>query len=100
MESHLFWLAAITQLLVSFRFVMLVRRRRSSKLPGNVPKLLSGQRKDSWAASAIIWGIILCKGLAQVDVPYAGGFVVLIWLTYRAIHRIHALDRPNAGNNL
>ena len=91
-------MAAATNLLISLRFVMLVRRR-TGKITASVSKLASGQRQDAWAASGTIWGVILCKRLPDIEVLYAIGLIFLIWLTYRTIVRTHLLlkEKPADG---
>jgi hypothetical protein len=92
-ESELFWLSAMAQLFVSLRFTLLVRQFEKPHVTAKVLQLARGQRQDSWLAAAVIWGMILCKGLPWCDALSLGGFVALAWLVFRACQRINALVR-------
>jgi hypothetical protein len=93
MESDLFWLCAIVQLLVSLRFTVRIRQLEKTQVTAQVLKLASGQRQDSWLASAVIWGMIISKTLPYSDALYVGGSAGLIWLIFRAGRRVSLLGR-------
>jgi hypothetical protein len=92
-ESDLFWLCAIAQLVVSLRVVLLVRQLARPLVTTNVPRLASGQRQDSWLASALIWGMIVCRELPYCDALYVGGSIGLGWLIFRAFQRVNLLTK-------
>jgi hypothetical protein len=94
-ESDFFWLCAIVQLLVSVRFSVRVRRLRKRQVTVQVLKLARGQRQDSWLASAVIWGMILCKTLPYSDALYLAGSAGLIWLIVRSGQRASVLARES-----
>ena len=91
MESDLFWLCAVVQLLVSLRVVALVRQLDKAHVTAKIVKLASGQRQDSWLASGVIWGIILCKDSAYSSALFYGGSVALGWLIVRACQRANVV---------
>lgn len=91
MEADLFWLCAIVQLFVSLKFVALVRQLDGPNVTAKVRKLASGQRKDSWLASAAIWGMILFNGSTYSDALFVAGSVTLVWLIVRACKRINVV---------
>jgi len=93
MESKLFWLVAVAQLVASLRFAALVRVIERPRVTSQVLKLASGQRQDSWLAAAVIWIVILLKDTAYVEALYLSGAGTLAWLTARAVQRIGALAR-------
>jgi len=90
-ESDLFWLCAIVQLVVSLRFTLRVRQLEKPRVTEQVLKLANGQRQDSWLASAVIWGIIACKTLPYSEALYIAGSAGLIWLILRACQRMNLL---------
>ena len=88
MESELFWLCAIVQLLASVALVQLVQRLRASRITPEVTKLAGGQRQDSWLAAAVIWGMIFCRDSRYSDALFVAGSLALVWLIARACLRI------------
>lgn len=91
MESDLFWFCAIVQLLVSLRFVALVRQLDKAHVAAKIIKLASGQRQDSWLACGVIWGMILCKGSPYSSALFYAGSVALAWLIVRACQRVNVV---------
>ena len=87
-ESDFFWLCATVQLVVSLRFVSLVRQFRGAKVTATLTKLANGQRQDSWLASGIVWGMILCRGMPYSNALFDAGSVALAWLIVRSCNRI------------
>lgn len=71
MEEDFFWFFAISQLLVSLRVVVLIRKV-DKPVSEKVLKLASGQRQDSWFASAVIWGMIFAKTLSYSYALFIG----------------------------
>ena len=90
-ESDLFWLCAIVQLLVSLRVVALVRQLDKAHVTAKIIKLTSGQRQDSWLASGVIWAMILCKGSPYSSALFYVGSIALVWLIVRACQRANVV---------
>jgi hypothetical protein len=87
-ESELFWLCAIVQLLASVALVQLVQQLGASRITPEVSKLAGGQRQDSWLAAAVIWGMIFCRDSRYSDALFVAGSLALVWLIARACLRI------------
>ena len=88
MESELFWLCAIVQLLASVALVQLVQQLGASRITPEVSKLAGGQRQDSWLAAAVIWGMI-SAGTRATAMPCSWqALLALVWLIARACLRI------------
>ena len=92
-ESDLFWLCAVVQLFASLRFSVRIRQLEKPRITTQVLSLARGQRQDSWLASAVIWGMIICRTLPYSDPLYLGGSAGLIWLTFRASQRLNLLTK-------
>lgn len=92
MQSNLFWLTAVIQLLVSLWFALLVGRLPPASVTAKIRKLASGQRQDSWLASGVIWGFAIA-GDSYVDSIYIVGVAALSWMISRACLRIILLHR-------
>ena len=93
MESKLFWLAAVVQILASLRLMALVRLVERTHVDARVRELASGQRQDAWLAAAVIWTVILLKETPYNDALYLSGLGIQAWLTVRTFQRIAVLAR-------
>jgi hypothetical protein len=93
MQSKLFWVAAVLQLLASLRFTALVRTIEGARLTTDVLTLATGQRQDCWLAVAVIWVVILLQDTPYIQGLYLSGLGTLVWLLVRSLQRIGVLKQ-------
>lgn len=87
-ESELFWLCAILELVASVALVQLVQHLGTSRVTPEVARLAGGQRQDSWLTAAVIWGMVFCSDSRYSDALFVAGSLALVWLIVRACLRI------------
>ena len=92
MALQLFWLVATIDVVVSIGFVLRVRTRGNPTLDTDrTDTLINSLRKDTWAACAIIWAVLLSDGCPIRWVLCVTGAVALAWLLQRAVRRFRVL---------
>lgn len=91
--SACFWIAAVTNLALSIGFVLRVRDVSKGSLSTVHSTLATGQRKDNWLLSGVIWAAILLEQWENIDLLFLVSLPLLVWLLRRAIERFRTLAR-------
>ena len=95
MASHFFWFMATLYVVVSIGIEVCIRTTRARNWweAEQVTYLVSGQRKDTWVACAVVWIVLLSNGFQNVWLLHATGAATLAWLLRRTAQRLPAVRR-------
>lgn len=91
-EDAVFWVFAVCYVLIAVWFAIRINRipdrvHKSASLP-----LVRGQFKDGLLSAAVMWSVVLSRGVPAVkDVLEVGGTLAFLWLVRRALLRLTLL---------
>lgn len=91
--SACFWTLAVLSVAVSFGLVFKLRSIPKGVFSSAHFKVASGQRKDNWLLSGVVWGALFMRPWEGIDAYFMLSLPVLVWLLHRAAQRLRALSR-------
>lgn len=91
-ESHIFWIFATLDVVISIVLVVRVRTAAAGTVKAEHLALARGQQKGSWLACAIVWIVLLSDGCPVRNYLYVAGALVIAWLLHRTVQRFRRLQ--------
>jgi hypothetical protein len=92
-ESHIFWIFATLDVVISIALAVRVRTAVAGTAKAEHLALARGQQKDSWLACAIVWIVLLSDGCPVRNHLFVAGALVIAWLLHRNVQRYRLLQR-------
>jgi hypothetical protein len=89
--SHIFWIFATLNVVISVMLMVRVRTAIAGTLKAEHVALARGQQKDSWLTCAAVWIVLLSEGCPVRDGLFIAATPVVAWLLHRAVRRYRLL---------
>jgi hypothetical protein len=90
--SQFFWFVATFDVVLSFGFAVLMRRRSRPDTLATHRALARSQEKDNWLACVVVWAVIFSEGCPIRPALFVLGAMILAWLARRALFRVRSLQ--------